>query len=146
MLPSANGRGWCRWCSRPLGEIPLVPATSSVKYFLGVQKAWERGGLEPPESATARQKRIADARARAIERWDRGVRTGIWREPSAGPPRLRGRPPKLDVKLLKRMITGQPRLFTVGLLAERLNVTPRTIRRALKDRPGLKRQLKKRPR
>jgi len=154
MLASSSGRGYCVPCAVPVGDVPLVPASWSVKRFLQIRSAYERGVRDHNEDVRAWRRflipgsrpaslRVGKERREDPAEADEGLlhlaRAGKQRTAS----RAGGRPRMLTAADEKRLRGwAGTENFTVKLMAERLNVAPRTVRHYLK-RLGLK--LKKRP-
>lgn len=149
MLASSSGRGYCVPCASPVGDVPLVPASWSVKRFLQIRSAYERGVREHNEDVRTWRRFLAPGsrpgslRASKERREDpTEADEGLLHLAKVGKQRTAsragGRPRKLtadDEKKLRRLAGTEG--FTVKLLTERLNVAPRTVRHYLK-RLGLK--------
>jgi hypothetical protein len=143
MLPSLSGHGYCLACGLPSDDFPLVPASATTKEFSRVRRAWQRRSNRfciVPSSKPAIQQ-VVDEERGLLASWSRTSTKGRVGRPRA----LTG----IDVQRLGQMVTDQPGLWTLKMLAalfvDRDGKHPhtRTILRALKQL-GLK--LRNRPR
>lgn len=148
MLASLSGRGYCLRCAAPVGDVPLVPASSSRDRFMQIRSAWERAIREHNEDVRKWRRYLAPGSRPGALRVISKMRINpaeadelvipLFRAiGDRRPSRAGGAPRKLtadDVKKLRRWVKAHPSSPKTSL-AKKFKVSPRTIRRYLVRRP-----------